>query len=260
MPARRWLETTRLALKESTVRRQQTCIKTLSPFFKGVTIRNATARQCERWTTERGREIAPQTFAHELNTLNVVFNYAVRQGLVVSNPAQEISAAKSRRRNSPSRRVNSSGNSSRQPAWPKAGTSALDSTRSRTVLHVDGEMAMAATKNRHAALSYRSSRLHYLHHKRLFHECSAVLNLSTPSSQLALLQHCLAEKIEVLFLDNLSCLFSGIKENDADSWETVLPWLLELRGNRIAAGFIHHAGCNGAMRGTSRRAIHFPLR
>lgn len=126
-------------------------------------------------------------------------------------------------------------------------------TTPRAVLYVDGEMAMDSTKARHAALSHGASRLHYLHHERLFHECGAVLNLSTPTSQQALLQHCLAEKIEVVFLDNLSCLFSGIKENDADSWETVLPWLLELRRNRIAVVFIHHAGRNGAMRGTSRR-------
>lgn len=123
----------------------------------------------------------------------------------------------------------------------------------RSVLYVDGEMAMDSTKTRHAALSSGLSKLQYLHHERLFHECGAVLNLSTPTSQQALLQHCLTEKVEVLFLDNLSCLFSGIKENDADSWETVLPWLLELRRNRIAVVFIHHAGRNGAMRGTSRR-------
>ncbi len=126
-------------------------------------------------------------------------------------------------------------------------------TAARAVLYVDGEMAMDSTKTRHAALSHGSSKLNYLHHERLFHECGAVLNLSAASSQQALLQHCLTQNIEVLFLDNLSCLFSGIKENDADSWETVLPWLLELRRNRIAVVFIHHAGRNGAMRGTSRR-------
>ena len=88
--ARRWLDATRHALKESTVRRRETCVKNLTPFFKGVTIRNATARQCERWVAERGRDIAPQTFAHELNTLNAVFNYAMQQGLFLSNPARGI--------------------------------------------------------------------------------------------------------------------------------------------------------------------------
>ena len=59
--------------------------------------------------------------------------------------------------------------------------------------------------------------------------------------------------MKFLILDNLSCLFTGIKENDADAWELVLPWLLDLRRNRIAVVFIAHAGRNGFMRGTSRR-------
>ncbi len=92
--ARRWLETTRHALKASSITRRETCIKNLVPFFKGVTLRNATARHCERWLTERGRSIAPQTFAHELGTLNAVFNFATRQGLVLVNPARDIKRRK----------------------------------------------------------------------------------------------------------------------------------------------------------------------
>ncbi len=70
----------------------------------------------------------------------------------------------------------------------------------------------------------------------------------------ALLEKCQQDKIEVLILDNLSCLFSGIKENDADAWEQVLPWLLRLAPKlEIAVVFIAHAGRNGLMRGTSRR-------
>ena len=88
--ARRWLECTQHALKASTVKRRETCIKNLLPYFKDATIRNATARHAERWVAERGREIAAQTFAHELNALNAVFAYAIDQGLVLSNPARGI--------------------------------------------------------------------------------------------------------------------------------------------------------------------------
>ena len=56
--ARRWLETTRYALKASTVRRQETCIKNLAPTSRVRPF--VTPRHCEQWTTERGREIAPQ--------------------------------------------------------------------------------------------------------------------------------------------------------------------------------------------------------
>ena len=79
------------------------------------------------------------------------------------------------------------------------------------------------------------------------------MNLTNPAVQAALLENCRQREIEILLLDNLSCLFTGLKENDADAWEVVLPWLLELRRNRIAVVFIAHAGRNGFMRGTSRR-------
>ena len=58
---------------------------------------------------------------------------------------------------------------------------------------------------------------------------------------------------KVVFLDNLSCLFSGVKENDADAWEVVLPWFLTLRRHRISVVVVHHSGRNKEMRGTSRR-------
>ena len=125
--------------------------------------------------------------------------------------------------------------------------------RTRRVLYVDGEMPIELLRQRHKALSEGANNLFFLSHDQLFQAANSVLNLSGPAIQQALLKYCLENKIEVVFLDNLSCLFSGVKENDADSWEMVLPWLLELRRNRIAVVIIHHAGRNGAMRGTSRR-------
>ena len=92
--ARRWIESTRHALKVSTVTRRETCIKNLTPFFKDTTIRNATLRHCELWLAARGQKIAPQTFAHELNALNAIFNFAIEQGLVLSNPARSIKRRK----------------------------------------------------------------------------------------------------------------------------------------------------------------------
>lgn len=92
--AKRWSDTTQHALKESSVVRRETCINNLLPFFKGATIRNITTRHCERWVTERGPDIAPQTFAHELAATKAVFDYAVRLGLVLTNPARDIKRRK----------------------------------------------------------------------------------------------------------------------------------------------------------------------
>jgi hypothetical protein len=124
----------------------------------------------------------------------------------------------------------------------------------RRVLYIDGEMALDALRERDAALATREcAEMLYLQHEAIFHEDGAILNLAEPAIQAAVSEYCKQQQVEVLFLDNLSCLFSGIKENDADAWEKVLPWLLNLRRSRIAVVFIAHAGRNGFIRGTSRR-------
>ena len=85
-------------------------------------------------------------------------------------------------------------------------------------------------------------------------ELNQLLNLTDPVWQAAVTRYCLNNGFKLLVLDNLSCLFSGVKENDADAWEAVLPWLLELRRHRIAVLIVAHSGGDGKnMRGTSRR-------
>jgi putative DNA primase/helicase len=124
----------------------------------------------------------------------------------------------------------------------------------RRVMYVDGEMSMDGIRERDLALAAASTQnIIYLQHEALFHLTGAVLNLTEQDAQAALLEKCRQDKIDILLLDNLSCLFSGMRENDADAWERVLPWLLDLRRNRIAVIFIAHWGRNGLMRGTSRR-------
>ena len=88
--AARWMEATQHTLKASSIVRRQTCLKNLIPFFKGVTIRNAEQKHCERWLTERAPKIAAQTMAHELNVMRAIFDYAVGLGLLLQNPAKGI--------------------------------------------------------------------------------------------------------------------------------------------------------------------------
>jgi putative DNA primase/helicase len=95
--------------------------------------------------------------------------------------------------------------------------------------------------------------LSVLNHESLFHRVGKVLNLTNPEAQDAITKLCLRDNFKVLILDNISCLFNGMKENGADEWEMVLPWLLTLRRHRIAVVIVAHAGRNGLMRGTSRR-------
>lgn len=127
--------------------------------------------------------------------------------------------------------------------------------KSRRVLYVDGEMPLDALRERDRALRKAADApLYFLSHDHHFRRTERGLNLTDPLAQVALLAVCVEHKIEVVFLDNLSCLFSGIRENDADDWEAVLPWLLNMRRKNIAVCFVHHSGRSGGnMRGTSKR-------
>jgi len=128
-----------------------------------------------------------------------------------------------------------------QVAWP--------------VLYVDGEMPFEVMRTRILALHGAiPENFHFLSHEVLFQQEQKTLNLVNTALQEALTALCLARHIRVLILDNLSCLFGGLKENDADSWEPVKIWLLTLRRHRIAVIVVHHTGRNPQyMRGTTRR-------
>ena len=121
------------------------------------------------------------------------------------------------------------------------------------VLYVDGEMPLDAVRTRLLSLGAETGPLYVLSHEQHFSTTEGILNLTDPQQQQAITTLCLTKGIKALFLDNLSCLFSGVKENDADSWELVLPWLLSLRRHGISVVVVAHSGRNGEMRGTSRR-------
>jgi putative DNA primase/helicase len=124
----------------------------------------------------------------------------------------------------------------------------------RRVLYVDGEMPLDGLRERDRALRKATDApLFFLSHEHHFHRTERGLNLTDREAQAALLAYCTEHKIEVVFLDNLSCLFSGIRENEADAWEAVLPWLLTLRRMGIAICIVHHSGRSGNMRGTTKR-------
>ena len=88
--AERWLETTRHTMKESSHERRKRCVAAVAPFLSGLSIRNVLARHCEDWLTKRGGDIAPQTFAHELNAMRAVFAFALEHGMILRSPAAGI--------------------------------------------------------------------------------------------------------------------------------------------------------------------------
>jgi AAA domain len=120
-------------------------------------------------------------------------------------------------------------------------------------LYVDGEMPPDLMRNRFEGLQASNANLHFLNHEILFERTGRVMNIADPEVQRAITARCITSGIKVLILDNLSTLASGMKENEADSWEKVNAWLLDLRRRKIAVIIVHHAGRSGEMRGTSKR-------
>jgi RecA-family ATPase len=121
------------------------------------------------------------------------------------------------------------------------------------VLYVDGEMPPDLIRDRCKGLEASNNNLQFLNHEILFERTGKVLNITNPEVQQAITQRCVHSGTKVLILDNLSTLASGMRENEADSWELVSNWLLVMRRRKIAVIIIHHAGRSGEMRGTSKR-------
>jgi AAA domain-containing protein len=123
------------------------------------------------------------------------------------------------------------------------------------VLYLDGEMPFDLMKARILALHGSfPQKFAFLNHEVLFQQGQKTMNLTGSRIQEAVTAFCLDCGIRVVFVDNLSCLFGGLKENEADAWEPVKSWLLTMRRHRIAVIVIHHTGRDPKnMRGTSRR-------
>ena len=76
-------------------------------------------------------------------------------------------------------------------------------------------------------------------------------DLSTPEGR-AILKDLIGDS-ELIIIDNISSLFRSGVENEAESWQPVQDWALELRRNGKTILFVHHAGKGGQQRGTSKK-------
>jgi putative DNA primase/helicase len=120
------------------------------------------------------------------------------------------------------------------------------------VLYLDSEMPCDLMRQRSIGLGTNDN-FQIINHDILFERTGKILNIASPEIQDAITRHCVKTGVKVLFIDNLSTAAFGLKENEADSWEKMLPWLLDLRRRKIAVVIVHHAGRSGEMRGTSKR-------
>ena len=85
--AKRWLDTKRVTLKPSAVRRREACLIQLRTAFGSLRVRSISRIACESWAQARGPDTSPSTFNKERDTLRMVLAYAQREGLILDNPA-----------------------------------------------------------------------------------------------------------------------------------------------------------------------------
>jgi len=124
----------------------------------------------------------------------------------------------------------------------------------RRVLYVDGEMPGATVKERISSIVAGTDIAHPLDNLRIITpdlQDHALPDLATAAGQDLVEAH--LGGVELLVLDNLSCLVRESRENEGDDWVAIQGWALDLRRRGISVLFVHHAGKAGAQRGTSRR-------
>jgi integrase len=90
-----WLESVKPDLKPSSYERRVSAIHRLIPFFRGAAVRTIRHEAVENWKIRRGASLAPRTYNIELETLKLVFQYAIEvKRLLLDNPAESLKRRK----------------------------------------------------------------------------------------------------------------------------------------------------------------------
>lgn len=128
-----------------------------------------------------------------------------------------------------------------------------NAAKQRRVLYVDGELPKEMLEERIKTL-LSACDLDTQGNLRIFTpdlQEWGTPNIAASEGQRMIEEH--LDGVELLVLDNLSCLCRGGDENDAQSWEVAQDWLLRLRRQGLSVVFAHHTGKAGTQRGTSKR-------
>jgi len=91
---KQWLQVVVASMKTSSHSRQVKIVKSLSKFFGGITVRKITKADVEKWATARSKEASARTFNYERQTFIRILDYAMRDGLIMDNPARIIKRRK----------------------------------------------------------------------------------------------------------------------------------------------------------------------
>jgi integrase len=92
--AKDWSDVAKTRLKPSSAKSVDCCLKQINKHFGILPVRNITTTHCHEWEKTRGASISPSCFNHDRTQLIAVLNYALREGLLLENPALTVARRK----------------------------------------------------------------------------------------------------------------------------------------------------------------------
>ncbi len=96
--AAKWLITLKGGnLKPNTYLRRVVAVKSLTPYFGTLSARNITPQHGDQWKAQRGPLVGASTYNIERETLQGIFRYAQREGLIIDSPVRFLPRRKMER-------------------------------------------------------------------------------------------------------------------------------------------------------------------
>ena len=85
-----WMASIEGGLKDSSHDRRRVAIVSLSPFFRNMPLRSIGFKEIEAWKNRRGAKMSARSHNIELETLNLIFAYAMKRGVLLDNPVADF--------------------------------------------------------------------------------------------------------------------------------------------------------------------------
>lgn len=128
------------------------------------------------------------------------------------------------------------------------------SPKPRGVLFIDGEMPGYSLQERMAKIIANADKELTPHLVFLTPDLQkfGMPDLATAIGQKQV-ENYITNEIDLIIVDNISCLVRSGKENEGESWLPIQEWALKLRATGKSVLFIHHSNKAGGQRGTSRK-------
>ena len=92
--AKDWFDAAKTRYKASSAAGAEVCLRMLNKHFGLLPVRNISTADCHNWEKKRGANLSASSFNHERTFLIAVLNYAIREGLMATNPALTLARRK----------------------------------------------------------------------------------------------------------------------------------------------------------------------